>query len=98
MAKALIGNRRSTFEIAHEILSVCDNGGTNKTAIMYGSNLSYRQLQWYLSLLSGQELIYRDDDGKFKLIAEGEKALGQISTVMWAFQGQAGQQSSPIAA
>ena len=86
MAKAVIGNRRSGFEIAHEILSLCDDGGTNKTAIMYGSNLSYRQLQRYLSLLSSQELIYRNDDGRFQLTAEGEKALGHLSRAMRTFR------------
>ena len=39
MATALMGGRQSAVEIVHEILSLCKNGGLNKTAIMYRSNL-----------------------------------------------------------
>ena len=32
MSTAVMGGRRSTVEIIHEILSLCDKGGINKTA------------------------------------------------------------------
>jgi predicted transcriptional regulator len=38
---------------------VSDNGGVNKTAIMYRSNLSYTLLKKYVSSLSSQDLIER---------------------------------------
>ena len=82
MANALIGQRRTSVEIVHEILSVCDNGGANKTAIMYRGNLSYDQLRRYLALLSGRLLIHRNDQGRFQITAKGEKMLRRTSNVM----------------
>ena len=34
MSVALMGRRRSAMEIVHDILSLCNDGGLNKTAIM----------------------------------------------------------------
>ena len=86
MARAIIGGRRSTMEIAHEILSVCDNGGAKKTAIMYQSSLSYDQLRRYLSLLSEQDLIFKNQDGHFQVTPTGQKTLRQMSSVMRTFR------------
>ena len=86
MTNAVLGGRRSAIEIVHEILSVCDNGGVNKTAIMYRSNLSYDQLRRYLSLLSGQHLIERNEAGRFETTPSGEETMKQVSTVLGTLQ------------
>ena len=82
MAKAILGGRRSTMEIVHEILSVCDNGGAKKTAIMYQSSLSYDQLRRYLSLLSDQDLVRKNEEGRFQVIPTELKTLRQMSGVL----------------
>jgi predicted transcriptional regulator len=85
MAGPVLGRRRSALEIMHEMLSARDNGGAGKTAIMYQSSLSHSQLQRYLSLLSGQDLIQMNGEGKYKMTAAGRKTLGQMSSVMRSF-------------
>ena len=82
MAKPLIGGRRSTIEIVYDILSVCQRGGANKTAIMYRSNLSYDQLLRYLALLSEQEFLRRNAAGRFEVTEKGTLALGQVAGAM----------------
>ena len=82
MARAILGSRRSTMEIVQDILSVCDNGGAKKTAIMYQSSLSYDQLRRYLSLLSEQDLIYKNEEGHFQVTPTGQRTLRQMSSVM----------------
>ena len=79
MLSPLIGARRSPIEILREILSICANGEVNKTAIMYRCNLSYQQLCKYLSLLSGNGLISKNDGGRFEITREGQKTLRQAS-------------------
>ena len=76
----------SAIEIVHDILSVCDNGGCNKTAIMYRSNLSYAQLRRYLSLLSTQQLIDKNDVGHFQVTPRGRKTMSQMASVMRSLQ------------
>jgi len=82
MSTAVMGGRRSTVEIVHEILSLCGNGGINKTAIMYRSNLSYDQLRKYLAMLSEEELIAKNDVGHFQITCTGEKTLKRMSTAI----------------
>ena len=68
--------RRTAVEIVHEILSVCDNGGARKTAIMYRCNLNFFQLKRYLSGLSDKKLIRESDAGTFQLTPKGQATLG----------------------
>ena len=82
MSTAVMGGRRSTVEIIHEILSLCDKGGINKTAIMYRSNLSYDQLRKYLTMLSEEELITKNEEGHFQVTCTGEKTLKRMSTAI----------------
>ena len=82
MATSLLGARRSAVEIVHEILSLCNNGGLNKTAIMYRSNLSYDQLRRYLSALCSDDLLCRNEDGFFQVTSTGEKALKRMSNAI----------------
>lgn len=82
MSSTAIGSRRTAVEIVHSILSVCDNGGINKTAIMYRNNLSYDQLRRYLSLLSDRNLIGRNEAGQFQITPTGRKTLKRVSNVV----------------
>ena len=82
MATSLLGTRRSAVEIIHEILSLCNNGGLNKTAIMYRSNLSYDQLRRYLSALCSDDLLYKNENGFFQVTSTGEKALKRMSNAI----------------
>ena len=79
MPSSIMTGRRSSIEIVNEILSVCDSGSVNKTAIMYRSNLSYEQLQRYLSILSARELIEKNSGGQFQTTAKGQKTLKKVS-------------------
>ena len=49
---------------------------------MYRSNLSYQQLQWYLSLLSSQQLIDEDELGQFQITVLGKKTMRQMARVI----------------
>jgi len=51
-----LGQMRTQIDIMANILNEAVEG-TRKTHIMYGCNLSYRQLQSYLKLLVGMNLL-----------------------------------------
>lgn len=74
----LLSNRRSTIEVAADILRI--NG--SKTAIMYGGNLSYAQTQKYLRILTEQGFIELVDRGvrnrKYHSTEKGRKYLELI--------------------
>jgi predicted transcriptional regulator len=76
------GSLRSSMEIVYQVLSLCGNGGVGKTAIMYRGNLSYKQLQKYLSALSAQHLIEEDPEGKYRITAQGHQLLDRIGNVL----------------
>ena len=78
----IIGKRRSSMEIVHDVLNVCNNGSINKTAIMYRSNLSYRQLARYLQMLQDREMIHLDDEGAYHITADGEKTLRRVTRLI----------------
>ena len=52
---------RSRFEIASTILHVVVDGDATKTRLMYGSFLSFAQINEYLSFLLGNELIKKEE-------------------------------------
>jgi len=52
----MLNNRRSDVDIIKDIITV-SQGGVNKTKILYKVNLSFIQLQTYLSYLMDQELL-----------------------------------------
>ncbi|MFC1916015.1 winged helix-turn-helix domain-containing protein [Chloroflexota bacterium] len=56
-----ISRRRSDIEIIADMLKVGENGA-GKTQIMYGTNMSYSQIQKYLGFLTAQGFI-----GKMKM-------------------------------
>jgi len=86
MSTALMGRRRSAVEIVHDILSLCNDGGLNKTAIMYRSNLSYDQLRKYLGSLCEDGLLFRNDDGFFQVTANGAKVFKSMSSAVKALR------------
>ena len=86
MARAIVGECRFTMETLHQILSVCDNSGAGRTAIMSQSSPSQGQLRRYLELLSGQDLIHRKEDGRFQMTPMGQKTFRQMSGVMKALR------------
>ena len=69
MSTALMGRRRSAVEIVHEILALCNDGGLNKTAIMYRSNLSYDQMKKYLGASCEDDLLFKNDVGYYETTA-----------------------------
>ena len=71
MSSSTAVGRRSSVEIVHDILSLCDNGGVNKTAIMYRGNLSYDQLRRYLSVLCEEALVIKTEAGRYQITSEG---------------------------
>ena len=64
------------------MLNVCNHGSINKTAIMYRSNLSYRQLARYLQMLQDREMINLDDRGAYHITADGEKTLRLVTRLI----------------
>lgn len=51
-----MGSKRDRVEIMAEILGLCSEPRT-KTHVMYGTNLSWKMLQHYLSELQSRELL-----------------------------------------
>jgi predicted transcriptional regulator len=51
-----MGGKRDRIEIMAEILGLCSKPKT-KTHVMYGTNLSWKMLQYYLSELQTLELL-----------------------------------------
>ncbi len=92
MATATIGTRRSPVEIVYDILSVCVDGGVDKTAVMYRSNLSHDQLVRYLDYLTGQGFL--EHTGKrFQVSSAGREMLDEISQVIDLLRGLRGDEA-----
>jgi predicted transcriptional regulator len=86
----MVGTRiigeRSRMEIVADILTSCAEGGSNKTSIMYGNNLSYAQLQRYLLGLEASGLIVQDGSGKYGITPAGRTALVSFERALSALQ------------
>ena len=61
---------RSRFEFAATILEVAQAGNSTKTRLMYGSFLSFAQINEYLSFLLGNALITKSDDTHIYALTE----------------------------
>ncbi len=59
--------RRSRFEIMVDILSAAKEG-SNKTGIVYGARLNFRQAEDYFNFLMGAELLMKNNTDKNKTI------------------------------
>ena len=82
MLNRIMSRRRSSIDILHDILKLCENGGIKKTAIMYRGNLSYDQLRRYLTVLTRQGIVTRNDAGNYQVTAKGKDTLRRVSTVV----------------
>jgi len=86
-----IGNR-TRVEILASILKVASNGAL-KTHIMYGANLSHRQLEKYLAFLEEMGLLIqrRDEDRgtrTYRMTEKGSDFLREYSHLSGFFNGR----------
>jgi len=58
--------RRSSFQIAVDVLSVMNNGETKPTRIMYAANLSWKTLKSTLNLLETKRYIELTSSPSYK--------------------------------
>lgn len=61
---------RSRFEIASKILHEALGGNATKTRLMYGSYLSFAQINEYLNFLMTNALITRDEESHIYSLTE----------------------------
>lgn len=80
-----MNRRRSNIEIIADILRIGENGA-GKTEIMYSANMSYRQLQRYLSFLLTQGFIDKVKIGNpivtYHVTDKGQRLLSNIDGIM----------------
>jgi len=78
-----MNHRRSSVEVIADILRLREAG---KTQIMYGANMSYRQLQKYLAFLIQQGFLERqvvpNPGVKYRTTHEGQRLLESIDTIL----------------
>ncbi len=83
--KAAVGQRRSNIEIIADMLRVGENGA-GKTEIMYTANMSYNQIQKYLSYLVSQGFINKVNIDEtvvaYQVTDSGLKLLKAIDTLL----------------
>jgi predicted transcriptional regulator len=81
----IMNQRRSNIEIIADMLRVGENGA-GKTEIMYSANMSYSQLQKYLTFLLSHGLINRVEVGNpvitYHVTDKGRGLLESIDNVM----------------
>lgn len=72
--------RRSSFQIAIDVLSVIGEGEKRPTRIMYASNLSWNSLRGTLDLLVDKGYVdedyVSDRNKKYSITAKGREVLG----------------------
>ena len=78
--KLLVNNRRSEIEIISEILSLAKDG-TRKTRILYQTNLSYTQLQAYLSYLLETDVLKIENNNSVKTFVTTKKGLSLMENI-----------------
>ena len=80
-----MNSRRSNIEIIAEMLKIGENGA-GKTKIMYSANMSYSQIQKYLSFLLSQGFIDKVEVGNpkvtYQVTTKGAKLLESIDTII----------------
>jgi predicted transcriptional regulator len=69
---------RSRFEIASIILTAASEGNTTKTRLMYGSFLSFAQINDYLTFLLGNSLISKNEETRTYALTEKGMRFLQI--------------------
>jgi predicted transcriptional regulator len=80
-----VNRRRSNIEIIADMLRVGENGA-GKTEIMYSANMSYSQIQKYLSFLLSHGLIDKVELGNpvvtYQVTGEGSALLRSIDNIL----------------
>jgi len=67
---------RSRLEIIRDILTIAvEEGGTKKTRIMYGANLSYRLVTQYLDIVIKAGLLKYDGKSTYTITCRGKEFL-----------------------
>ena len=86
-----MNNRRSNLEVIADILRL---GKAGKTEIMYGANMSYRQLQRYLGYLTERGFIDTTKVGnpvtQYKVNEKGFRLLENIESLLEMLNGHNG--------
>jgi len=72
--KGTMNRNRSSLDIVREMLSIA-SVKVRKTRIMYGANLSFLQLEKYLSALLGSGLLAHEDDSLYLVTGTGLEFL-----------------------
>ena len=84
-AKKAVGKRRSNIEIIADMLRVGENGA-GKTEIMYTANMSFSQIQRYLTYLVDQGFVNRvemdNTIAAYQVTDTGMKLLKAIDSLM----------------
>ena len=79
-----VSKRRSNIEIIADMLRIGENGA-GKTEIMYSANMSYSQIQKYLTFLVSRGFIGKVEAGNptvtYQLTDSGLKLLTSINSV-----------------
>jgi predicted transcriptional regulator len=70
----MVNKNRGRLDIVRDVLSIASIK-VCKTRIMYGANLSFVQLEKYLTLLQGNGLLERDGDSGYLVTERGKKFL-----------------------
>jgi len=87
-----MNNRRSNIEVMADILRL---GKAGKTEIMYGANMSYRQLQRYLDYLTERGFIDKTVVGnpvtQYRVNKSGFKLLENIESLLHMLNGHNGK-------
>jgi len=92
----MVSSRRNKFEIAADILRM-EKG--SRTKILHTSNLSFRQLDWYLRQLSVHGYLTIGHEGKrtvYCTTERGKKLMEQIDRVMDMLAKPKGVRESPL--
>jgi len=69
-----VNKNRCSLDIVHEMLSIA-SVKVRKTKIMYGANLSFLQLEKYLSALLGSGLLAHDEEFGYLVTRTGVEFL-----------------------
>ena len=72
--KKTVNKNRGRLDIVRDVLSIA-SVKVRKTRIMYGANLSFVQLEKYLTLLQGSGLLAHDGDSGYLVTEKGIKFL-----------------------
>jgi predicted transcriptional regulator len=76
--------RRDKLKIMIGILEICNNGGVNKTKIVYGSNLNFKVAGMYLNMLIKEDLVRVTNPGrreKYFTTDKGREILSSVKEV-----------------